>query len=320
MTSTHSRIHTPPQIAAGIAIAAHYDALGAAGSFLGQPSGDLEAFPDGVGYGIQYAGGTIVWTSETGAHEVHGDIRGKWNQLGAQNGFLGYPLGDETGTPDRVGRYNHFQGGSVYWTPATGAHEVHGDIRGKWAELGWETSFLGYPVSDETGVANGGGRFNDFQGGSIYWSPVSGAHEMRGGLPGQLVFDSGAIVFGTGIAAGGSAHVTVAPDGSAHFQGGMHDSGAAAYNYSVACVLVDADHRAYTFAHTGNIAGTFESGSRDDPWDSPGQNGQIAQNWRSLCAGTQGHWDSRISADIQALLGSILTSIGTAAAVIAIIV
>jgi hypothetical protein len=59
------------------------------------------------------------------------------------------------------------------------------------------------------------------------------------------------------------------------------------YNYSVACVVVDADHRAYTFAHTGNIAGTFESGSRDDPWGSPGQNEQIAQNWRSLCAGTQ---------------------------------
>jgi uncharacterized protein with LGFP repeats len=50
-----------------------------------------------------------------------------------------------------------------------------------------------HPISDETGVANGGGRFNDFQGGSIYWSPVSGAHEVRGGLPPQLVFDSGAM-------------------------------------------------------------------------------------------------------------------------------
>jgi hypothetical protein len=36
--------------------------------------------------------------------------------------------------------------------------------------------------------------------------------------------------------------------------------------------------------------------------------------------GDAGHWDSRISADIQALLGSLLTSMGTAAAIIAIIV
>ena len=53
--------------------------------------------------------------------------------LGWERSFLGYPLTDETATPDGVGRYNHFQGGSIYWTPATGAHEVHGAIRGQWA-------------------------------------------------------------------------------------------------------------------------------------------------------------------------------------------
>jgi uncharacterized protein with LGFP repeats len=46
------------------------------------------------------------------------------------------PLTDESPTPDGIGRFNHFQGGSIYWTPGIGAHEVHGAIRDKWASMG----------------------------------------------------------------------------------------------------------------------------------------------------------------------------------------
>ena len=54
------------------------------------------------------------------AFEVHGDIRKKYDVLGGPGGPLGLPLTDETATPDGVGRFNHFQGGSIYWTPRTG--------------------------------------------------------------------------------------------------------------------------------------------------------------------------------------------------------
>jgi uncharacterized protein with LGFP repeats len=83
---------------------------------------------------------------------------------------MGYPVTDETGTPDGIGRYNHFTGGagaSIYWTPATGAWSVHGGIRGRWAAQGWERGPLGYPVSDEYAVP--GGRRSDFQRGSLVW-------------------------------------------------------------------------------------------------------------------------------------------------------
>ena len=96
-----------------------------------------------------FQGGSIYWSLDTGAHEVHGLIRVKWAQLGGERGFLGFPLTDQKGTPDGIGRFNHFEGGSIYWTPNTGAHEVHGQIRDKWQSMGWETSFLGYPTSDE---------------------------------------------------------------------------------------------------------------------------------------------------------------------------
>jgi len=110
----------------------------------------------------------------TAAPKVIGDIRAKWAALGAEHGFLGFPLTDELTTPDGIGRYNHFQGGSIYWTPDTGAHEVHGAIRQAWADKGWERSVLGYPISDEED-APGGGRQSRFQGGRITWTPAGGA-------------------------------------------------------------------------------------------------------------------------------------------------
>ena len=106
---------------------------------------------------------------------VIGAIRDKWVALGSTQSFLGQPFTDELTTPDGTGRYNHFQGGSIFWTPRTGAHEVHGQIRDKWAALGWERSFLGYPLTDELGTPDRVGRFNHLEGGSIYWTPQTGA-------------------------------------------------------------------------------------------------------------------------------------------------
>jgi hypothetical protein len=106
---------------------------------------------------------------------VYGFIGQKYEALGGESGFLGKPLNDETGTPDGVGRFNHFEGGSIYWTPQTGAREVHGLIREKWASLGWERGALGYPVSDEQDLPGGGGKFSQFQRGRIVWKPATGA-------------------------------------------------------------------------------------------------------------------------------------------------
>jgi uncharacterized protein with LGFP repeats len=161
-------------------IAKKWQSLGGVGGFLGAPLTDETGTPDGVGRYNHFQGGSIYWTPKTQAHEVHGLIRDKWSSLGWEKSFLGYPVTDETGTPDGVGRFNHFQGGSIYWTPKTQARVVHGLIRDKWSSLGWERSFLGYPVTDETGTPDGVGRFNHFQGGSIYWTPNTQAHEVHG--------------------------------------------------------------------------------------------------------------------------------------------
>jgi uncharacterized protein with LGFP repeats len=136
---------------------------------------DEMALPDGRGRARDFEHGSIYWTPQTGAHEVHGDIRVKWARLRGSRGFLGYPLTDELGTPDGVGRFNHFERGSIYWTPSTGAFEVHGAIRDLWASMGWERGRLRYPVSDELDAPSIGGRVSRFQGGSITWTPAGGA-------------------------------------------------------------------------------------------------------------------------------------------------
>ncbi len=161
-------------------ITAKYRALGGAGGWLGVAITSITKCPDNIGSYQHYVNGSIYYHPSTGAHEVHGLIRARWQSLGWERSFLGYPLTDETATPDGVGRYNHFQGGSIYWSPATGAWEVHGAIRGKYSNLGWERSFLGYPLTNETTTPDGIGRYNHFQHGSIYWSPGTGAFEVHG--------------------------------------------------------------------------------------------------------------------------------------------
>lgn len=124
----------------------------------------------GSGYIIRYQAADIYYSTATGAHEVHGDIRAKYNVFGAANGVLGLPVTDETGTPDGIGRFNHFEGGSIYWTPNTGPMMVRGVIRDMWAAQGWENSQeFGYPVIDYlTTTGNPPEHWNGFQNSGIY--------------------------------------------------------------------------------------------------------------------------------------------------------
>ncbi|MDQ6650914.1 MAG: N-acetylmuramoyl-L-alanine amidase [Actinomycetota bacterium] len=164
------------------AILAAYDGLGGPGGLLGFPVSDETAAPDQVGRFSYFARGGIYWTPAAGAHEVHGAILQHWAQLGFEHSVLGYPTSDESATPDGIGRYNVFAGGTVYWTPATGAQEVHGAIRQHWAQLGSERGVLGYPTSDERTAADGVGRFGDFTGGVTFWNPGTGAREVHGAI------------------------------------------------------------------------------------------------------------------------------------------
>jgi hypothetical protein len=128
------------------AISDKYAQLGGSSGFLGSAvTGEVPAANGGLQQ--EFRNGTICWHPSTGAFEVHGSIRARWLAMGGTSSIPGYPTTNEQTTPDGIGRYNHFQNGSIYWTPATGAHEVYGAIRARWAELRWERGLLGYPTA-----------------------------------------------------------------------------------------------------------------------------------------------------------------------------
>lgn len=167
--------------AAVVSIDDHIDVLASQGFDLGSPVTDFLVVPGKDGCYRHMKNGSVYWNNRTKkAVEVHGLILNKWAALGWERGLLKFPVTDETKTPDGKGRFNHFENGSIYWHPSTGAFEVHGDIRQKWASLQWERGFLGYPITDETKTPDGKGRYNHFQGGSIYWSSNFGAFEVHG--------------------------------------------------------------------------------------------------------------------------------------------
>jgi len=145
------------------------------------------------GYVGQFSNNDIYVVPKGQAFEVHGDIRAKYNALGGAAGALGMPTTDETGTPDGVGRFNHFQNGSIYWTPRTGPMSVRGKVRDRWAASGWERGPLGYPVQDQHRMALLGPlpliEWCLFENGVV-------AADIRSALPAPMAFQSPAETLG----------------------------------------------------------------------------------------------------------------------------
>jgi peptidoglycan/xylan/chitin deacetylase (PgdA/CDA1 family) len=145
-----------------------YRAMGTVTSALRFPLTDETAGPGGGWYN-RFQGGSISWSSATGAHAVQGGIHTKWLALNAEAGFLGYPRTDETKLTGGYG--SQFQHGNIYWTSKTGAHEVHGAILTRYLKLGGMSSRLGAPTTDEYAIA--GGRRSNFQHGAILWNSAA---------------------------------------------------------------------------------------------------------------------------------------------------
>ena len=109
-------------------------------------------------------------------------------------------------------------------------------------------------------------------------------------LPTSLTFtfNSFDLNGGTRVSFNG-AQLTLFEDGSYVFSGSFHDGGLFEYNVSMVIAIKDSQNIVYTFGQQGDVAGTFESGSRDFSWDVNGQNDFIKDNWVSLATGATGN-------------------------------
>ncbi|WP_415830177.1 AbfB domain-containing protein, partial [Kibdelosporangium persicum] len=159
--STWSVVGPNPIITTQIMLRWHND--DAWRTFIGASKG-AEVVEGGVRY-KDFNNSRAYWSQATGVHNVWGPILTKFQSVGGHKWKL--PVQDATGTPDGIGAFNHFtDGASIYWSPNTGAHLVYGAIRTHWSSLGWEKSYLGYPLEDEKS-AGGTIRRSVFQNGNI---------------------------------------------------------------------------------------------------------------------------------------------------------
>lgn len=304
----------------------------------------------GDGYRRSYEWGNLYWLPGPGAHLVHGAILERYLALDGDAGLLGYPLTDELPCVDGVGRLNHFERGSIYWHPSTGAHEVHGAIRDRYAALGWER--WAYPTCDEVDTVEQTGRVNHFrvpgtgEERSIYWTPALGAHDLSGPIrarwaslgwersylgypvadseetqelrfpPGTLVrghrarFERGSLVESDGQVSeqadtvtfrsgpittpspvGGWLELTVNSAGLWRYNGHFHSSTSLKqYKLVVAAALkvADGDRQVVYAVHDGNLP----AGPSDSDWDQRGREEFVRRNWDQVrTAGITWSWN-----------------------------
>lgn len=106
------------------------------------------------------------------AFEVHGDILARLLAIGGI-GTWGFPVSNESDIRNGatlLGRYNDFENCTIYWSGATGAFEVHGDIRQKYKDRNGPIGQFGFPTSNEATIpGTASARYNTFQNGSILW-------------------------------------------------------------------------------------------------------------------------------------------------------
>ncbi len=149
-----------------------YAQMGAHNSPLGAPTASESAGPVPGSRMSQFTGGAIYWSAATGPRDVYGAIGVRY-QNSKLASAIGLPVTSEQAGQVAGSRVQHFQRGTIYWSPATGAHEVYGAIRGRYWALGAERSALGLPTTGEYTTATG--RANDFAKGRISWNSRTGA-------------------------------------------------------------------------------------------------------------------------------------------------
>ncbi|MFI5783792.1 hypothetical protein [Nocardia sp. NPDC051570] len=162
------------------AIEAEYDQAGGFKLFGNPTNAESDAARGGRWQAFE-KGSSIYWhpnVSKGHANQIGGAIRDKWRDLNWENGTLKYPTTRESAAR-KPGRFNHFEGGSIYWSGNTGAHSSWGRIRDKWGDKDWENGPLGFPATDEFKAKNNGAG-QHFESGSVYWSGNTDAHSSWG--------------------------------------------------------------------------------------------------------------------------------------------
>lgn len=182
------------------AINAAWDKLGGSAGTLGVPTADETWKGDVVSQ--TFTGGEVSWNAKTKTFTTTpADLAGQLTGLDvpgdatsaiaaarrAAGGPQG-PLGAEQGAQYKVGDgvAQNFAGGAIFYSPATGAHAVTGDVLAKYRAAGGPQGDLGFPAGNETdgGIAPTSrvATFAAADNPTIFWTPDHGAFIVRGAM------------------------------------------------------------------------------------------------------------------------------------------
>jgi uncharacterized protein with LGFP repeats len=183
------------------AINAAWDKLGGSAGVLGVPTEDEVYSGDEVSQ--SFSGGQVTWNRKTDAFtttppeladqltglEIPGDVTSAIDAARrAAGGPLG-PLGAADGGQYAIGADGtgqNFAGGKIFYSPATGANVLTGQVLAKYESVGGPQGDLGFPTSDENdgGVAPASkvASFAAADQPVIFWTPDFGAVIVRGAM------------------------------------------------------------------------------------------------------------------------------------------
>ena len=240
---------------------------------LGFPTGEEQQLNGGVSQEFEHG---QIHMSSRGSYFTRGAIQGYWSRAGWENGWLGYPAGDELTV--KGGASQSFRGGTVLWNGKNDTtYAVKGGVRDEYESLKWEQGWLGFPTGNEMQLRSGVSQ--SFEGGQIHWSSSSGSHATRGAIQGywsRAGWENGWLGYPTG------EELSVKGGASQTFQGGiLFWNGKADDTQSVKCGILDAY----------KVLG-FEQGWLGFPTSSeindPLKRGEVYQNFQH----GQIHWRS----------------------------
>ena len=161
---------------------------------LGEAVGPIVHQGGSGAYLQPYQYGALMYHDSVGAaFEMHGAIyalfRG-WRNAGS----LGYLVSDEAPSTSPTGRKSVFSRGAIYWSPATGAVAVLGELYLDYEALG-EARALGFPLAPAQPIP--GGLEQRFQFAHMYHkSGQPNAHEVHGAILGKYLALGGPAAFG----------------------------------------------------------------------------------------------------------------------------
>lgn len=156
------------------AVYQQFDGLASTGR-LGYPTSNAKRSGDQRAIYIDFQRGRIYQRSQVTV-AIHGALFDKHEALDGIYGPLGHLQTSVATLSDGRGKAATFEhGGVIYYTAATGARGVWGEVLQAYLAYGGPTSRIGYPTSDRTSVGDGRGTTFTAERGRVYATSTTGA-------------------------------------------------------------------------------------------------------------------------------------------------